>query len=147
MVDTQPLLELESVKSQMGLNDDGQDDQILPLLESANRRLSLVLFPVLDITELESTPFFQDAKNVAFIYFRALYEQRVNNLEEKYKSYKAEYDDSVKVLLNAIKAQPIKDVSERSVLGYGGARRRHPLLDSNYGVTDSRGNYLRRGQF
>ena len=98
MVDTQPLLELESVKSQMGLNDDGQDDQILPLLESANRRMSLTLFPVLDITELESTPFFQDAKNVAFIYFRALYEQRINNLEEKYKSYKTEYDDSIKML-------------------------------------------------
>ena len=142
MVETQPLLELDSFKSDMGITDDGQDAQILPVLEAANRRISLVLLPVLDIRKLESTDFWQDAKNVALLYGKALYHKHVNHVEEEYKSYKEEYDSSVIVLINAIKAQPVKDISKRSVLAVGGASIRHRLLDNNPGITDSLGNYF-----
>lgn len=141
MTETQPFLEIDSVKAQLGLEDDELDPQILPLIETANRRMSLALLPVLDIRELESTPFFQDAKNAAMVFFRSLFEQRINKSEEAHKSYKEEYKDAMTVLTNAIKAQPSKDISKRSVLATGGAPLRHQLLASNYEITDNLGNY------
>ena len=144
MTETQHFLELNFVKTQLGIEDDDPeyDDQLLQIIESANRRVSMTLLPVLDIRDLESTDFWQDAKTAAFVYARSLFEQRVNKSEEMYKSYKEEYDDTIKILINAIKAQPTKDISKRSIIAMAGTPLRHRLLDNNYGITDNLGNRL-----
>ena len=142
MTETQNFLDLDTVKSQMDITDDEYDAQMLPMIESANRLMSLTLLPVLDIKELAETQFWQDAANIAYTYFRALFAQRINNSDEKYKMYKAEYNDSIKVFLDAIKAQPSKDISKRSIIAVGGARVDHSLLRNNYEITDNLGNRL-----
>ena len=145
-VNTTPFVTLESVKSELGIEDDGQDAQILPIIQRSNRRMSLTLLPVLDTRDPTGSPMFQDAKDTAMIYFRALYEKNVLNQEERYKSYKEEYESSVKVLIAAIKAQPI-DLSTKAVIAFATSSTKHPLLNSINNVTDSDGRYIRDNPF
>ena len=145
-VNTIPFITLESFKSEIGIEDDGQDDQILPVIVRANRRMSLTVFPVLDKRDPTGSPLFQDMKDTAAIYCRALYEKNVINQEERYKSYKEEYESSVKILIAAIKAQPI-DLSTKSVIAFATSSTKHSLLNSINRVTDKEGQYIRDNPF
>ena len=67
-VETQEFLTMSSVRDSLGITE-ATDDRLLPIIESANRQITLSLVPVLDIRLLEGTTYWQDASNVALLYF------------------------------------------------------------------------------
>ena len=136
---TQQFLDLTYVKAELDLDDD-LDSQLLQIIQTSNRQMSLSLLPVLDTTELAGTGFWEDAKTTAFLNFRALFAKRINHNDEDYKSYKEEYKENLKVLINAIKAQPEK--ATRTKLAYGSASYGSRLLKNIPGMTDDNGLYL-----
>ena len=138
---TQQFLDLAYVKAELNMDgDDDLDSQLLQIVQTSNRQMSLSLLPVLDVAELAGTGFWEDAKTTAFLNFRALFEKRMNRNDEDYKSYKEEYKENLTVLINAIKAQPEK--ATRTRLAHASASYRSRLLKNIPGMTDDNGSYL-----
>ena len=125
-VETQEFLTMSSVRDSLGITE-ATDDRLLPIIESANRQITLSLVPVLDIRLLEGTTYWQDASNVALLYFQSIYERRINHNNEEAEAYHQEFMRALKILAVAIKAEP--DNSTRTKVAYAGANIRAPLLE------------------
>ena len=136
-VPTQEFLTLAFVKQQQEITDNQYDSRMTQMVEFSNRQMQLALIPVLDKREFADTGFFEDARNTAFLHFKSLFEKRINKDDETAKSYMDEYKYSLKILIEAIKAQPTK--STRSKVAYGTAVTDSPLLKNIPGMTDKYG--------
>ena len=101
---TQQFLDLAYVKAELSLDydDDHLDSQLLQIIQTANRQMSLEMVPVLDITKFAGTGIWEDAKTIAFLYFRSLFENRVNRNKEDSESYMSTYKANLKTLIKAL---------------------------------------------
>lgn len=140
-VETQEFLSLSNVIESLALTDTAEE-RLLPMIQQANRQVSLLLVPVLDIRKLDDTEYWQDAMNLAMLYFQALFERRINHNHDEGNNYHKEYMQNLKTLVAAIKADP--DRSKRTVLAYAGADTNTRLLRNIPSMTDRYGRYRDR---
>lgn len=140
-VKTQEFLTLSTVRDSLAITETN-DDRLLPIINSANRQITLALVPVLDNRDLEGTTYWNDASNLALLYFQSVYERRINHAHEEAEAYHREYMASMKFLVAAIKAEP--ENSKRTVVAYAGAEIQSPLLRNIPNLTDRYGRFLDR---
>ena len=138
--ETQEFLTLDDVKNELKLSDDKLSDQIDNLIDIANRQITLALLPVVDNIKLLGTGFWEDAATIAMLYFRSLFERRINHNDDEYKSYREEYKDTLKILIGAIKAQPEK--STRTKTAHATASYQSRLLKNIPGMTNDNGAFF-----